>query len=100
LQAAAVFIGDQILSGLEPDSSADGDEEASASAVITSIILEMLAVAGDAGFTPKEIQTRLLREPDAEPKIRSSHPNYIYSLLNRLVTKGSLIRTSGRYHLP
>jgi hypothetical protein len=49
------------------------------------------------GMQPKEIAAALKADPNISPKIKQSHPNYIYTALMRLVNRDEIYKNGSVY---
>lgn len=83
ITSAAVLLGEQ------PFSSHSKDDEQTWMDPFTSEVVNHIANS-ERGLTPSQLRQQLLEDPETEAKIRSTHPNYLYTLLSRLVLKGML----------
>jgi hypothetical protein len=51
------------------------------------------------GLEPREIAAALKAAPDLSPKIKQSHPNYLYTALARLVNKDEIYKSGTVYKI-
>jgi hypothetical protein len=51
------------------------------------------------GLEPREIAAALKAAPDLSPKIKQSHPNYLYTALARLVNKDEIYKSGSVYKI-
>jgi hypothetical protein len=51
------------------------------------------------GLEPREIAAALKAAPDISPKIKQSHPNYLYTALARLVNKDEIYKSGTVYKI-
>jgi len=51
------------------------------------------------GMEPKQISNVIRINPDMPPKIKNAHPNYIYTVLMRLVQQGTISKYGAAYKL-
>ena len=78
----------------------DGDEEPtdgnSPPLTMHDVILSIVQ-QNPKGLEPRQIAAAIREDESLSPKIRESHPNYLYTAIARLVTKGRLRKDGAVY---
>lgn len=93
INSAAVLLGEA------PLSSHTKDEEQTWVDPFVSKIISYIE-SSQRGLTPSQLRQLLLNDPETGAKLRSSHANYLYTLLGRLVFKGTLSKEGPLYRVP
>jgi hypothetical protein len=98
LRGAAMFVDPSILEAHDieiDDDDRSRSDTRGAEAIEVSTINAIRAAPE--GLTPKQIVGFLAETPEAAEKLRELHPNYIYNLLTKLVYRGLISRSDGKY---